>query len=107
MEQIVLSKEHAVHTFQMLLVTRLEVLKELVSGSLLLMQLLPHAELKLVLIFQMEPQLQHAKESQVVFLMEQTVSLKLHVLHTQPRLDANHQVLMDYVFGLNQLPQPQ
>jgi hypothetical protein len=107
MEQIVLSKEHAVHTFQMLLVTRLEVLKELVSGSLLLMQLLHHAEPRLVLIFQMEPQQLHVKEFQIVFLMEQIVSSKLLVLHIQPRLDVNHQELMDYVFGLKQLPQPQ
>ena len=107
MELIVLSKELAVHTPQMLLVTRPEVQKELVSGLLLLTQLLPHAEPRLVLIFQMEHQQQHVKESQIVFLMEQSVLLRLPVLHTQPRLDVNHQEPMDYVFGLTQLPQPQ
>lgn len=107
MEPIVLSKELVVLTPQMLLVTRQEEQKEPVSGFLLLTQLLPHAEPRLVLIFQMEHQLQHVKESQTVFLMEQIVSLKLPVLHTQQRLDVNHQEPMDYVFGLTQLPQPQ
>jgi hypothetical protein len=107
MEQIVSLKELAVHTPQMLLVTRQEEQKELVSGLLLLTQLLPHAEPKLVLIFQMELQHQLAQEFQTVFLMEQFVLLRLLVVLTQPRLDVNHQELMDYVFGLTQLPQQQ
>jgi hypothetical protein len=107
MEQIVSSKELAVHTPQMLLVTRQEEQKVLVSGLLLLTQLLHHAEPRLVLIFQMELQHQLAQEFQIVFLMEQIVSSKLPVVLTQPRLGVNHQELMDYVFGLNQLLQLQ
>ncbi len=107
MEQIVSSKEHAIHTFRILLVIRPEGQKELVSGLLLLTQLLHHAEPRLVLIFQMELQHQLAQEFQTVFLMEQIVLLRLLVVLTQPRLDVNHQEPMDYVFGLTQLLQPQ
>jgi hypothetical protein len=68
MESIVLSKEPVVHILQMLLVTRQEEQKVLVSELLLLIQLLHHAEPRLVQIFKMELQLQHVKESQIVFL---------------------------------------
>jgi hypothetical protein len=84
-----------------------EVQKESVSGLLLLIQLSHHAELRLVLIFLMEPQHLYAKESIIVFLMEQIVLLRLLVLHTKQRLDVNQLEQMDYVLGQNQLLQLQ
>jgi hypothetical protein len=88
-------------------VTKLEEQKELVSGLYQLIQLLPHVEQKPVLIFQMEHQRQHVKESLIVFLMAQIVLLKLHVLPMQTKLVVNLQELMDCAFGLIQLLQLQ